>query len=597
MDLREEENNKNEFDRSFTNYNKFLEENDIEPLKDNYNIEELEHTIISSIEKNNKEKLKEQWSYEISIKDCNIATLFYHKDNNHIVLLLMPDSKKIEFKNSKWGQAIYIKSMLRKGRTMIPNVEAFGETSQQRASVLMSALKVYNLKKYDIDKYNFAIYEDLSEGELKNKIHSISNESEKWNNIAKILLEPFVDKLLDEFESLEIEHNCSVEDFEIKKEKLEQLLNNDLKEDIQNKKIFQFYGKWNFYDLLIIDGCFFAIIENLVGVDEVKNVIYGVFSDKDTISVRDREQEEKGEIDVSIPYLNTQKASVVGRTIVGQALGGTVGGVIGAYSAIEENNKREMLRKNHEPIIHNYKYNYEEKEIVIYPYYENEEIKGKNSRTLAFKLDKNVFSQQEIENTIIGIKSARSKENLINGEIIKSYFEANNLESFNKEQLENYIKKTRIDNYWKEHQQDKRRLEQKLEELQLYEKNIQIEISNKDNENKPKIDKIKSKYNYNFEEESQIEVLTKEIKELTDKGNQMNFFKFIEKNKIRSSIDERNNKVEQLQLVLREKKDETLKKMQAEIDLIENDINGLKKRLEKNLREQQEVRNELEKDR
>lgn len=589
-----------EYDRSFINYNEFLRENNVEPLKDNYSIVELEDTIVSIIKKYNEENKNDEWSYEIPIiSKCNIATLFYAKDKQNIVLLLNSnsiDGNRIDFKDYHWSQYIYIKSLLRKGKKILSPMEVFGNCSRQRSSGLLNSLMKYNLKKYDIDKYNFIIYDNLSEDEIKKELEVKDIDRKKWNNTSKKLLKPFVKELLNKFEDLD---DGSKLDFQCKKERLEQILNTNLKISSKNKKIFQLYGTLNSYDLIIIEECFFAIIISLMPSEELKsdttfcNVHYGVFSDKDIFHVRN--EEVNTQIDVSIPYINTKKASVVGRTIVGQAIGGQVGGLLGAYSAIEENSKRANIMKNHEPIIRNCKC--KEYTISIQSFYIPTGRIGEYASKLFLTLSTSVFNQEEIENTIKEIKSARNNENLINGEIIKKYFEENNSDKFNEEDLENYIKKTRRDNYWKERPKAKNRLEQNLEELKLEEKNIQIKITNVDNENKLKIDKIKSKYNCKFEEKNQIKLLLNEIKELNAKSNKMSFLKFIEKNQIKKLLTEKKHQIEQLQIILEEKKDEVLKKIQPKIDLIEKDKNMLKTMLDENLKKQQEIIDELEKER
>ncbi len=532
------------------------------------------------------------------IDNCKIEELFYLKDKNY--------GKSFGTKfTDYWGKMICINKLLKDNKILFGrDIIDYGKVSSVRIMTRKEGmencgLKTYYIRNFDILNnqkvsafitHDFIIYKDLSDNEIEIELNKYRVENEKWNNTAKKLLEPFVNKLLRAFKDLEIKYSGNKSDYLYKEKKLNLLLDTKLKEDIKNKKIVHLSN--DFRDLIIIDGCFFALVESLNPSEEVlkHNVHYGFFSDKDAISDDIDVEERENKVDISTPYTNTKKASVVGRTIVGQAFGGQIGGVLGAYSAIEENKKRSKMEENHEPVIITSKW----KEVSVHI---NCFYTPTNEKDGYLIISRNIKHNDVIKRWIEEIKSASNKENLKNGKIIRDYFEEHNSIEFDEDDLNSYIVKKRKDIYWDIHKEEKKSLEKELNELKEDETNIKNEILNIDIQNKPQIDKIKEKYNNEFEEDKQIQLLTSEVNDLVDKEKKLSFLKISEKRNIKNLIMNKNTQIEQLKLALKNSKELINKKIKEEIDIIEQNKKEPKAKLEENLKQQQNVIDELEKNR
>ena len=83
---------------------------------------------------------------------------------------------------------------------------------------------------------------------------------------------------------------------------------------------------------------------------ESKKEPMGIAVFSSNMTVRRRKSHSSVSFDITMrPEGN--KASVVGRTIVGQAIGGTVGGYLGALSAVEQNQRAEQLKNDYVPTL------------------------------------------------------------------------------------------------------------------------------------------------------------------------------------------------------------------------------------------------------
>lgn len=348
-------------------------------------------------------------------------------------------------------------------------------------------------------------------------------------------------------------------------------------------------------DIIVIDDCFFA---HLCGHLKPENWFYGYFSAEDYFRFWTRTSSET--VDLS-PLMSVPKtggdASVVGRTVVGSLLGGTVGGLVGAMSAVEKNNRieaesRQLAQTNLTRTYTKEEY-YLTMEMICEVY--SQKIQGSKCYNILH------FHNSEIINDLLATLQVATSDDTLNlTKYIKKYFEENGDVEYNNELINEYInkevekeRKKTLDNYWKEHPKEKKEFEDKLNKLRSEEINLRNEISNIERENEKTIKKIKEKYNIKYEEEQKLDMIDKKIDDLKEQLAKLGLFAFSKKSEIKNNINALEDKVNELKNTLNSKKSEINKKIEKEIELLNKEKEKKVDILKKNLDKQKEIKFQL----
>lgn len=563
----------NKFIESFDKYNKILSENNLSKLDENYNIKDLETSIVNMI---NQKKVKfmddNQYiepffrSFEFA-NGIDFTVLFYKKNKNYYLL-----EKEKEFKIELvfgWEKMLYVRYYL--------------DNSGKSIIYKMMLGKTYTVEKYaDMLGIKFSkdfIYDENID--IDKCLGEMEKEQKLLFDISKKKFEKFTNLLTDKLSNIKME-DCK---------EVQELVDTETK----NSSIKVFVISVSPKDIIVIDDCFFA---HLCGHLKPENWFYGYFSAEDYFDFWTRTSSET--VDLS-PLMSVPKtggdASVVGRTVVGSLLGGTVGGLVGAMSAVEKNNRieaesRQLAQTNLTRTYTKEEY-YLTMEMICEVY--SQKIQGsKCYNTLHF------HNSEIINDLLATLQVATSDDTLNSTKYIKKYFEENGDVEYNNELINEYInkevekeRKKTLDNYWKEHPKEKKELEDKLKKLRTEEINLRSEISNIEKKNEKAIEKIKEKYNIKYEEEQKLDMINKKIDDLKEQLSKLGLFAFSKKSEIKNNINSLEDKVNELNKILNSKKSEINKKIEKEIELLNKEKEKKVDILNNNLDKQKEIKFQL----
>lgn len=377
-------------------------------------------------------------------------------------------------------------------------------------------------KEYHFGWYNDGDYRDESEEKIwvylkeneekaKDKHDSLLIDKSKWLQTAKTFLEPVVNVVINKLQgktASELQSNPSVnmntfiEANAIKKhEEVRRCFEAEKTEMNMLIKEYGLSGIWLIpalarTDVVIIRNNLYCIIpfsikENKIAVGQ--KIKYGIFSPKDIITIKNREHTFP--LEITIKPMSTNKASVVGRTIVGEIVGGTVGGIIGATSAIEENRIKEDIRRHYEPLFKDVT----SPEIHIYA----QEYFGMQQLWIEMRIGQSKQSTEYYMEFIEKFREAHSNENFEKGKLIKQYLESKGF-SFD------------IETYYKD-----------MLNLPQYQEMLKEEIQS-----------LNTKEN--------------QLKDLEKQLNQLGIFKIKEKKMIKEKMDVLSNEIQNLNIFIRQ---------------------------------------------
>lgn len=160
------------------------------------------------------------------------------------------------------------------------------------------------------------------------------------------------------------------------------------------------------------------------------------------------------------------------------------------------------------------------------------------------------------------------------------------------EQIET-IGKKRKEEYWKEHKEEKKELESKISEVEekLKERNNKIEALKKE------IDKANEEENNAvLPSQPEMDKLNEDLKKLKAEKSSIGIFKLKERKAVQEKIDAVNNKITKLSSVLQKEQDEISKKYGAIVRKSYDEIEEIKKDINKLNAVKEKAENELNRD-
>lgn len=558
---------------NFNSYNEILLKNNLPALDENYSIKDLEMSIINLINQKKpkffyeNQDIGEIFDSKKFANGIDFTVLFYKKNKNYYLL----ENEK-EFKIELvfgWEKMLYVRYCLDNNDKGIIYKMQLGKTYKVEDYANMLGIKYSKDFIYD---ENIDIDKCLGEMEKEQKL---------LFDISKKKLEKFTNLLIGKLSNIKMEDCKEIQDL--------------IDSETKNSSIKVFVISVSPKNIIVIDDCFFA---HLCGRLKPENWFYGYFSAEDYFEFWTSTSSET--VDLS-PLMSVPKtggdASVVGRTVVGSLLGGTVGGLVGAMSAVEKNNRieaesRELAQTN---LTRTYtKKDYYLTMNMICEVYSKKILGTKYHNIL------HIYNSEIINDLLATLQVATSDDTLNSTKYIKKYFEENGDVEYNNELINEYInkevekeRKKTLDNYWKTHLKEKKELDDKLNKLKQEETDLKNELSKLEKDNKKTIDKIKEKYNINYEEEKEIKIINKEISHLKEQLSTLGLFAFSKKSEIKNNISSLEDKLEELNKKLSIKRNNSDKEMKKEIKLLDKDKNEIEELLNNNLLEQDKINSKL----
>ena len=562
---------------NFNSYNEILLKNNLPALDENYSIKDLEMSIINLINQKKpkffyeNQDIGEIFDSKKFAKGIDFDILFYKKDKDYC---LFKDGYLI----NSWEKILYARYLINTSDNGIVFSKEVGDINGHYIK------EGYNIKFLEMkgktfyDNYKI-LYDENSD--IDTCLKKFKKDKKYLCDISRKKLEKFTCSLIEKISNFKSENYKEAQDL--------------IDEECKNNSIKAFILKLRPYSIIIIDDGFFALIHVYLKPDKV---FYGYFTDTDYFSLDIETTKES--VDLSPLMYNPKTggdASVVGRTIVGHLLGGTVGGLIGAMSAIEKNNRIEATRQRlaQTPLIHNYT----KKEFILFMYLKCT-LGSEDPKNAVNGIMLTTYNQEIVDKLLATLSIATSAETLTLTKYIKKYFEEKGDIEYDEKLINDFVKseiekdrKKFIDNYWKTHSKEKKELDDKLNKLKQEETDLKNELSKLEKDNKKTIDKIKEKYNINYEEEKEIKIINKEISHLKEQLSTLGLFAFSKKSEIKNNISSLEDKLEELNKKLSIKRNNSDKEMKKEIKLLDKDKNEIEELLNNNLLEQDKINSKL----
>lgn len=612
-------------DKNVEKLNEALAREKIPKLSENYTVENIELIIVNYIDQNKYTNSKDNF---ITENGHLLGELIANKNAHHFTI------ENNGFKHLFSGcVAIYIYYYL-KNVSPIMNAIKIRALYNSFGSIVggpfMGILKkMCTLYGFDI------IYCDPTMSEQKKSLHletcivclkedkekalkkykDVIDESCQWRKMAETIFKPVVSRIDSIIKGCKIESLPSATgiDFDTKSRAEEIHVRSQIKQHLEQNKSFidtllTEKGISNFWFIPTDMGNIVYLFKNNLyaqipiykkygePIPYIGNTQYSAFSAEDIIEISNEEDSFK--LDISIPPTKQKPASVIGRALVGNAIGGTVGGILGAASAIEKNARDANYRANYKPIKIDVKY----KIINVFTYWDIHMEKD----FLGIDLGKSKDPIKYIEKFLTAYQTAKSSYELAEGNFLKMYvsehsgdFKESDYREFI-EQIEQEIheeeekaKEERRAVYWSKHPSKKEALESEKETLdgELMELEQQLTLYDLRKQ------ELKNEYSREVTAENELNQIKGTIKSLEEKRSSLGLFKGKEKKLISAQIIDLTNKIDILDgeiLIQKEKQTAELKK---QLSLLEKEFSPIQTRYKSVQKRKTKIIDELQKDR
>lgn len=385
--------------------------------------------------------------------------------------------------------------------------------------------KEFKLKKsrWKHEEHYFTFYTKLENSDFGDKMsEKIKENAEEWQIVVKKYFDPVVAKLNFALKAIPVSQASFVGYTGISGYEGAMAIHksNDKKKRLESAVQMSNLDK-------MVDGVFFLpedhiilIKANMICVvrygDELSIADVAVFGLNGKIELKDIE----GKV---YPYDATirptyKPKSVVGHAVMGQLIGGTVGGVIGALSAVEANSRQAEAVANYNPL--NIDIKFDQIDLCLLEY-------TTLSYARIYSINKTLLAETELNQIINALSNARTHSACLQGELIKEFIlDSPSKKAYSEKEFKIYEKRKTDDL--------KCLLAEKYTELaQDYqkEKAIREELDCVIMNASEALNRITKTYD---KEKIRIET---DIKDLEVRLGQLGFFKGTEKRKLNSQIE------------------------------------------------------------
>lgn len=443
-----------QFNKFFIEINDFLNKNNLESLNSNYGIEEIKNLIYVLYDNNKLEDFRKEFynCFSKLLKNCKFIGESDFFNEEHFV-----------------NSVIINRDLNNKDYVILNDYDLFSKTSfaldrEIRTDIYGNIL--YTLSKEYLENYGIYLHSCNSEVNCKllkpkeytffdgrvylykhkekfNKYLELEQvNSELYLKLAKNILSPIMNKISNTLSQLKIEDLAKSPriDFSIWRQadinnkylKVRELVinvfNNSFYSSINDFGVYVIKKEnmSNFNVIIFYKRVFGMIKVSVYDKTTVEECKYYYLTENDSINIFSKEASKSFDFSTK-SYGTPKKASVMGNAILGSAIAGGTGAMIGALTAIDKNNKIEAQKNiEHKPILYSSKYknlyltivcnNIKEKIILEITNFDNVEYNGAfiNKFSSLF-LDNNVcinsISQSINENDLKSLDDIRDNIN------------------------------------------------------------------------------------------------------------------------------------------------------------------------------------------
>lgn len=349
--------------------------------------------------------------------------------------------------------------------------------------------------------------------------------------------------------------------------------------DLTTKEDIRIYRLPNVSNNMIValkDNLYVKMLLAIKNKWEICNLEYGALCEADVIKIRN--DKETRTIEIPLMKVDTTRASVVGRTMIGAAIGGSVGGVIGAASAVQKNINIARNEINSAPIQINAKV----EEITVTC---SNILTNPKGLFLTLYPSKSNRGKEQIEEFIKGINLARTKMSAsitkmnLSEDALRDIVPINSYIKIKQEKIQIEAEKKykeEVKLYWKEHKEEydalmkrKKELSEKSEEKEK-EKSENLKImKDAQNQIEKQIEELRLRKGHPTEDEDEYDRQQNIIRDLEKERDACFIFQQKKKRTIMTRLNQIEwPKLKELKIKAEQQKERRNAETQNEIEML-----------------------------